>query len=102
MTNQLIYNNNWEYDTYLVNNRKIATLTKVEINGKEYEVTSHKVSVPYNDMGHSYQATSVHYFVKETVFGTEQKIDLNKIVNRAKVIAIEFTTQGENNDTKIA
>lgn len=44
----------------------------------------------------------IHYFVKETAYALEKTFDLNTLVPKVKVIAIEFTTQGENNDTKIA
>jgi len=91
MKNRLVYDNQWQYDNYLIDKKHIATLTKVSIDNKEYDVTSRKVSIPYADMGHSYEATSVHYFVKEQVFGMEQIFDLNQLVPKVKVIAVEFT-----------
>ena len=95
MKNKLTYNNDWEYDRYFIGKKELNTLTKVRIADKEYDVTPREVSVPYNDMGHNYEATSVHYFVKESVFGMEQTFDLNSLVSKIMVVAVEFTFKEE-------
>lgn len=93
MKNRLTYKNNWEADSYFVGDKEIVTLSKISVNGKEFKVTHATVSVPYNDMGHTYDGTSTHYFIKEKVFGIEKMFDLNTIVSKAKVYAIEFTVK---------
>jgi hypothetical protein len=95
MKNRLVYDNQWEYDNYLIGKKKIATLAKVSIKGKEYDVKTQHVGVPYHDMGHDYTAVSDHYFIKEIVFGMAQTFDLNQLVPKIAVIAIEFTLEGE-------
>ena len=96
MKNVLVYDNQWEYDNYYVltgsGKEKIVTLTIVSINGKEYAVTSRMVRVPYRDMGHQYEANSLHYFVKESVFGIEKTFDLNEIIKHTTIIAIDCTS----------
>jgi|AntAceMinimDraft_12_1070368.scaffolds.fasta_scaffold19296_4 hypothetical protein len=77
----LAYRNNWEADEFSVVDQThdgkrlgstlIIDLRKVRIDFTTYDVTSREVSVPYDDMGRQYTATSKHYFVKERVFGGE-------------------------------
>lgn len=86
----LQYKNDWESDVYSVDGKQIQDLTKVAINGKEYDVTQKLVSKQYYDCGKPYFAESIHYFVIEKVFGMTMKFDLNKIVNSVEVLAIEF------------
>lgn len=93
----LEYRNNWEaYEFYIVdqahNGKKLGSklitdLRKVRIHFKLYDVTSHEVSVPYNDMGHTYHGTSKHYFIKEEVFGTKIEFDLGELMSVNKVVA---------------
>lgn len=86
----LQYENSWESDSYYVDKKLIEKLKKVSIDGKEYDVTSRQVTVPYNDMGHTYTACSTHYFITTEVFGVEQEFDLNKIVRKTEVIPLKF------------
>lgn len=87
---KLTYRNNWESDIYYVNGKQISNLYAVEIDGEDYTVTQKKVSIPYNDMGHTYNAISYHYFIEKEVFGTKMTFDLNKIVNKVDVIALGY------------
>ena len=88
---RLTYQNNWEADSYFVENRRIQSLEAVSIDGKEYNVTEHVISVPYSDMGQTYFGTSTHYFIRETVFGITKEFDLNTIVNKKKIIPVRYT-----------
>lgn len=88
--NVLQYKNDWESDVYSVNGQQLQDLSKVAINGKEYDVVSKSVRKFYSDMGKQYVAESVHYFVTEKVFGMVMRFDLNKIVNSVEVLAIDF------------
>ena len=90
MMNILTYRNNWENDEYYVDGKRISNLKSVKINEKEYTVAREKVSKSYNDMGHNYTSTSWHYFVAEEVFGTMIVFDLNKVVGKVEVTAVEF------------
>ena len=90
---KLSYECSWEYDRYSIDNKPILTLTKVKIKGKEYKVTKRSVTIPYNDMGHTYTATSDHYFVEEEVFGKKMKFDLNEIIRDITVYPLEYTTK---------
>lgn len=93
----LEYRNNWEADEFYVvdqthdgkrrGKKRITDLRKVRIHFKLYDVTSRKVSVPYNDMGHAFYGVSKHYFVKETVFGREIEFDLGELMGLEKVVA---------------
>lgn len=87
---KLDYQNSWESDSYYVDKKLIEKLKKVSIQGKEYDVDSRKVEVPYYDMGHTYTATSVHYFITENVFGMDHEFDLNTIVPNVDVIPLKF------------
>ena len=89
-TNKLVYRNNWEFDEYSVDGNVISGLSQVEIGGKKYKVEAQSVSVPYNDMGNTYTATSNHYFIKETVFGIKMRFDLNRIIRKKTIIATQF------------
>ena len=85
--------NNWEMDEYSVGTDRIATLDSVSINDVTYKVTARIMSIPYNDMGHTYSGTSTHYFVKEKVFGVEKDFDLNGLVNKIKIFPVDFTLE---------
>jgi hypothetical protein len=86
---RLIYKNEWEADSYYIGGVPVSP-TKVQIRGKEYKVTAQVVSVPYDDMGHTYSGVSTHYFVEEAVFGRKRKFDLNTIVPYIPVFAVEY------------
>jgi len=87
------YRNNWEADEYFdkVIEKEIKNLKEVDINGKLYKVKSRSISVPVYDMGHTYTATSKHYFVTEEVFGVKIEFDLNTIVEKVPVFATKAT-----------
>lgn len=87
---KLQYQNNWESDEYFYTGGRIKNLWSVEINGIQYPIITKKVSIPYNDMGHQYNATSDHYFIEESLFGIMHKIDLNTLVNKIDIIPIAY------------
>jgi len=89
---KLSYSNNWESDIYKVDGKELRSLSKVKIGSKIYKVTAHDVSVPYMDMGNRYVAVSKHYSVKEKVFGMDMLFDLNEIIRRKTVYAVEYKT----------
>ena len=91
--NQISYRNNWGADEYSVGSDRIATLDFVGINGIIYAVTARICNISYNDMGRTYSVESTHYFVKEKVFGLTKEFDLNEIVGKVKVVAVEFTLE---------
>lgn len=83
---KLEYVNNWESDEFYVGKKRVKSLEEVCIEGVVYEVTGREVQVPYNDMGNTYYADSMHYFVKETVFGKVMEFDLGKIMRNPGVV----------------
>jgi len=85
----LKYKNNWESDEYYLNGKRVDNIEFVEIDGKRYDVVNRMVSITYSDHGHSYQARSRHYYIKEKVFGTVMEIDLNTIVNKTEVKVVD-------------
>lgn len=90
---KLTYSNNWEADIYKVEGKEIRTLKSVKIGSKTYKVTAHEVSAPYMDMGHRYVAVSKHYFVQEKVFGMNMTFDLNEIIKKKAIYAVEYTVK---------
>jgi hypothetical protein len=95
--NIISYENQWEYDIYRVDGIEIADLKEVSIDGILYKVTKRKVSIPYNDMGHSYTATSNHFFIETEVLGEPMTIDLRnphfeRNFKNKKIIATKFKT----------
>jgi hypothetical protein len=92
-SNKLTYRNNWGADEYFINGKRVKSLKKVRIGTKEYKVETREISIPYNDMGHTYHGTSDHYFVEETVFGIKKKFDLNELVSRKAIFALVYTTE---------
>lgn len=91
---ELKYQNNWEADIYTIDGKNVKTLTEVEIDGLTYAVSSRRVSVPYNDMGHEYYGTSVHYFAEVMLGDNPVDVDLNSIIQKkgVRVIATKYTT----------
>ena len=88
----LTYRNNWEADEYYVDGKRITSLEEVEENGVTYPVTTRRVSVPYNDMGHTYSGTSDHYFIEVSNLSTIMLLDLNRIVPKnPNIKATKFT-----------
>jgi hypothetical protein len=90
---KLHYENSWEADEYSVDGKRVTELKRVQIGDIEYKVTKCRIAVPYYDMGHQYNGVSDHFFVEETVFGIKMKFDLNKIINKKPVYALEFETE---------
>lgn len=88
--NRLRYEDNWSVDLYFIGNKQISELKEVMIGGTLYKVKTQRLSIPYDDMGHTYEGTSDHYFVKAKVFGIYMDFDLNKIVTRRAVYATLF------------
>lgn len=99
----LAYTNNWQADEYTIDGSPVIDLKKVRVDGEEFEVTKREVSVQYNDMGHVYNGTSMHYFVTVTPNGPTGKpmkglatsIDLNTIVNKMAIEPIDYITAAE-------
>jgi hypothetical protein len=91
-SNKLTYSNNWEADEYFVNGKRVTSLKKVRIGTKEYKVTTREVSIRYMDMGHEGYGTSDHYFIKEVVFGIKMEFDLNSLIRRKAIFALEYKT----------
>lgn len=85
----LTYRNNWESDEYYLGDKKLDNMSIVEIDGKRYSVFRRKVTKSYSDHGHTYGATSWHYFIEEQVFGTVMEVNLNTICNKTKVWFVE-------------
>ena len=89
----LKYENDWEYDKYTAGGEPVAQLKVVEIDDVQYPVIAKSVSVRYDDMGHVYTATSTHYFVEIDVLGVKTQVDLNTIVPKRRVYAVEYSTK---------
>jgi hypothetical protein len=95
----LKYENQWEVDVFSIvyqthsgkklGSKRINDLRRVKIHFKSYDVNSRVVSVPYSDHGHSYNGTSKHYFVKETVFAKEFEFDLGTLMSNGVVVFAE-------------
>lgn len=90
---KLTYENNWESDIYKVDGKRLRYLNKVKIGSKTYNVIPDRVGVSYSEMGRTDVAYSTHYFVKEKVFGLPTMFDLNTIVPRKAVYAVEYETE---------
>ena len=91
ITNKLTYENQWESDTYKVNGKRVTDLKVVQIAEAKYRVEGKLISVEYNDMGSIGQGISTHYFIKARIFGMQMTFDLNEIVPKVKVLAIEYS-----------
>lgn len=91
--NKLKYTNNWEADIYSVKEGRIANLKSVKIKDKVYTCKGVTISIPYSDMGHTYHGTSTHYFITEEVFGIKKEFDLNELVSKVPVYAIDYTLE---------
>jgi len=90
MKKKLCYENNWEADEYSVDGKRVVRLEEVQIGQYLYRVTTRRMSVPYNDMGHTYNGVSDHFFVYEKVFGLQMPFDLNEIITRIPVFATKY------------
>lgn len=87
---KLEYENNWELDIYRVGGVKVKNLDKVRINKVDYKVTAREVTVTYYDHGHQGGSRSVHYFVKEKVFGITKEFDLNGIIKHKPITVLKY------------
>ena len=92
---RLKYRNNWENDVYSTEEGDIDNIFTVLIDGESYAVARERRSVSYSDHGHTYTATSYHYFIKKVVFGTLISFDLNTIVNKVPVFVVEYQIVGK-------
>lgn len=92
--NILEYRNNWASDEYYVDGKRVESLTEVRIGDdpEPAKVIGRQVSVPYYDMGHTYSAQSLHFFIVVEKHGLQFEVDLNTVVPKTKVIAIKFET----------
>lgn len=88
--NVLEYRNNWMADEYYVAGRRIKDLREVLIGNEPANIIGRDVSVPYHDMGHTYSATSRHYFVVVEKYGIRFEHDLNTLVGKTKIIPTDF------------
>ena len=89
----LKYKNDWEHDVYTVGGAPVVRLKTVEIDDVQYPVIAKGVSVQYDEMGHVYTATSTHYFVEIDVLGVKTRVDLNTIVPKRRVYAVEYSVK---------
>jgi hypothetical protein len=93
----LRYTNIWKTDEFsvvdqdhtgkLLDSKRISDLRRVRIHFMSYAVTSRVVSVTYSDHGNTYEVTSKHYYIKETVFGRVIEFDLGELMSRDNVVA---------------
>lgn len=84
--------NSWESLTHHIQlekgTKELKKIRKVSIQGNWYPVEGRVVNVPYNDMGHTYTGSSIHYFIKEDVFGVEHEFDLYDLLNMGVDITV--------------
>jgi len=92
---KLQYQNNWQFDEYFVDGRRIDSLEKVRIGKQDYPVVAKSVRVTYEDMGAEYISTSTHFFVQKKVFGILMDFDLNLIVPKVEVSALQYAHSPE-------
>lgn len=90
---KLTYENSWNSDIYKVDGKPLRYLNKVKIGSKTYDVKPERIGVPYSDMGQPGVGYSTHYFVKEKVFGLPMSFDLNTIVKRKAIYAVEYEVE---------
>lgn len=95
---KLEYTNDWYYDKYSINGVQLKEPKdfpgSVIIGDKTYPVAVSEVAVPYDDMGHHYEAKSWHMFVIEKVFGVTQQFDMNTIITKTNVyVDVQGTLQ---------
>ncbi len=96
IVNRLRCDREWGCDLYFVGRRRVESLKEVQIGTKRYRVVSSSVSETIYDMGHTYEASSRHYYVVTKVFGLRMELDLNEIAHRTVVIATKFTLRDKN------
>ncbi len=85
----LKYKNDWKHDVYTVGGERVIRLETVEIDDVQYPVIAKICSV----RGRVYTATSTHYFVEIDVLGVKTRVDLNTIVPKRRVYAVEYLTK---------
>lgn len=78
----LSYENQWESHIYRIEKEQIKKMAAVKIGGKRYKIDGRLVTVPYNDMGHEYTATSMQFFALMPVAGVTLPIALNELIER--------------------
>jgi len=86
---KVTFKNSWEAHKYYVDGKFVedGTLDHVWINGERQNLIASKVSVPYIDWGHSYTATSTHYFVDTQLLGVRVQIPLYDFISKTEVLA---------------
>lgn len=88
----LTVRNNWESLTWFVDGKEIEpnTIKKVEVGGEEFKVKWCMRTVSYGDMGHTYEATSPHGYIKKNVFGTLEEFSLSTLLQRHVITVKEM------------
>lgn len=92
---KLTYRNDWESDVYQIDGKYVKDISEIEIDGEKYTVVGRQLTIPYNDMGHEYFATSTHYFVKIPFSaGLRGSIEVElKTLNLNKVAPTKYKTE---------
>jgi len=85
--------NNWESLEYRINGIRVKSLSKVKIDGKTYDVVASAVTVPYSDTGHTYTATSTHYFVKLPVGKKFVEVDMDSLPRGLIIVPVTYTLE---------
>jgi hypothetical protein len=86
---KLRYKPDWEADRYFVGKKQVTDLTLASVNGFMHCVVKRRMTVPYSDHGHSYEAVSDHFFIQVTVGGITFERDLNTLA-KEKITALEW------------
>jgi hypothetical protein len=90
MKKKLNYKNEWMSDIYSIDGNVVLDLKYVEIDGVIYAVETRHMSLPYSDHGKEYYGSSFHFFIQKEVFGVVMNFDLNQIVHRKNVYALDY------------
>jgi len=85
---KVTFQNNWETHEYYIDGVKVqdGKLDHVWIDGERHNLIARVTSVPYTDWGHSYTATSTHYFVDTQVLGVRLEIPLHDFIEKTEVL----------------
>ena len=85
----LTYKNDWEFHRYACDGKPIEKLDQVKIEGEVFKVKSAKVTVPYDDMGHTYTSTSTQFTISIDFHGAKIPVTLDVLIKaKVKIIPV--------------
>jgi hypothetical protein len=85
--------NDWESLRWFIDGNEVEpnSIIRVEIGGETFKVKWRMVTVDYDDMGHTYSATSSEGFIKKKVFGAFEEFKLSSLLQRHFITVKELS-----------